>query len=122
MTISPPRHRKPVPAAPAAPAALAAPARPAAAGATLRYRLDVAARALAAIGGGYAMAALAAATLALDLPGARVDSALAGTLAGLLVYPCTALWAFAARSAVRAWLALLLAGAVLAALQALAAP
>ena len=85
-----------------------------------RYRTAVAARALAAIGGGYGLAALTAATLALYLPGPRVDGAVTGTLAGLLVYPCAVMWAFAAPSAPRAWLGLLLAGAGLGALLAVA--
>lgn len=82
----------------------------------LRYRLGVAVRAVAAIGGGYAVAALAAAVLALYLPTTRAEAALAATLLALVIYPCAVMGVFAARSAVRACLGLLLPAAVLGAL------
>ncbi|MEH3085323.1 MAG: DUF3649 domain-containing protein [Xylophilus ampelinus] len=79
----------------------------------LRYRLGVAARALAALFGGYAVAALAGAALALCLPGPRSETALAGALASFAVYAAAAMWCFAVRSAARAWGGLLLAAAAL---------
>jgi hypothetical protein len=79
----------------------------------LRYRLGVAARAAAALFGGYAVAALAGAALALYLPGPRSETALTGALASFAVYAGAAMWTFAARSAARAWGGLLLASAVL---------
>ena len=82
----------------------------------LHYRLGVASRALAAIGGGYVVAALAAAVLSLWLPIARVEATLAGTLASFVVYVCAVMWVFAARSAWRAWLGLAVPAAVLGAL------
>ncbi len=72
----------------------------------LRYRLGVASRAVAAILGGYAVSALAAAVLALYLPTSRAEAALTGTMAAFLVYACAVMWVFAARSALRAWLGL----------------
>ena len=63
----------------------------------LRYRLGVAARAIAAIFGGYGVAALSAAVLGLCLPVA-------------------VMWVFAARTALRAWSGLAIAAASLGAL------
>ena len=69
----------------------------------VRYRLAVASRAMAAIGGGYALSALAATALALYLPLHRAEAVITGTLASFVLYTCAVLWAFAARSAWRAW-------------------
>lgn len=79
----------------------------------LRYRLGVASRALAAIVGGYVLAALAAAVIAAYLPATRVEAALTGTLASFPVYAAAVMGVFAARSAARAWAGLLLSGALL---------
>ncbi|QTD46359.1 DUF3649 domain-containing protein [Ottowia testudinis] len=81
--------------------------------ATRRYRLGVAARALAAIGGGYALSALASVALALWLPVARAEAVTWGLLAAFVVYPLAVMWVFAARSAARAWLGLALPAALL---------
>ncbi|HEY9572530.1 MAG TPA: DUF3649 domain-containing protein [Pusillimonas sp.] len=70
----------------------------------LRYRLEVASRALAAICGGYALTATASGLLALTLPMQRADAVLTATLLSFTLYACAALWAFAAGSALRAWL------------------
>lgn len=69
----------------------------------LRYRAAVASRAVAAIGGGYLLAALCTRALALGLPMAPVDNVVAATLAGLAIYAVAAMWVFAAASATRAW-------------------
>lgn len=79
----------------------------------MNYRVGVASRALAAIGGGYAVSALAVAALAIGLPGREVDRVVAATLTGLVVYPCAVMWCFATRTALRAWLGLLAAGLLL---------
>lgn len=81
-------------------------------GAGLRYRLGVASRAVAAILGGYAVSALAAAALAVALPGPRVESTLTGMLASFVVYAIAVMWVFAARTAWRAWLGLIAAAAL----------
>jgi hypothetical protein len=65
----------------------------------LRYRVGVAARVFTAIAGGYVLSALAAATLAIWLPLPRAEAVLSATMTALLVYPCAAMWCFAARSA-----------------------
>lgn len=85
--------------------------------APLAYRLGVAARAVAAIIGGYALSAAATAFLALLLPKlsfSRADAVTAATLLSFTIYACAVLWVFAARSAARAWLGLMLPAAALA--------
>jgi apolipoprotein N-acyltransferase len=70
----------------------------------MRYRRGVASRAIAAILGGYVLAALSTALLALALPMPRVDAVMTATLLSFTVYTCAAIWVFAARDALRAWL------------------
>lgn len=67
------------------------------------YRLAVASRAIAAIGGGYALSALAAVAMALYLPLHRAEAVITGTLASFVLYTGAVMWAFAARSAWGAW-------------------
>jgi hypothetical protein len=78
----------------------------------LRYRTGVAARVVTAIAGGYVLSALAAASLATWLPMARAEAAITATLAALVIYPCAAMWCFAARSASRAAGGLIAAGGI----------
>ncbi len=68
-----------------------------------RPRPGVLSRTLAAILGGYALAAASAAFLAVALPMARSQAVLTGMLLAIVVYACAALWAFASGSALRAW-------------------
>ncbi|MGJ7613025.1 MULTISPECIES: iron transporter [unclassified Variovorax] len=86
----------------------------------LRYRLGVASRAAAAIAGGYGVAALSAAVLALCLPAAfgmaRSEAVTTGTLASFIVFALAVMWVFAARTAARAWSGLAVAAAPLAVL------
>jgi hypothetical protein len=86
----------------------------------LRYRLGVAARAIAAIFGGYGVAALSAAVLGLCLPVAfgmaRSEATMTGTLSSFLVFALAVMWVFAARTALRAWSGLAIAAASLGAL------
>ena len=77
----------------------------------LRYRLGVAARAIAAIFGGYGVAALSAAVLGLCLPVAFGMARSEATMTALAV-----MWVFAARTALRAWSGLAIAAASLGAL------
>lgn len=76
--------------------------------------LGVLSRTLAAIFGGYALAAATSSFLALALPLARSQAVLTGMLSGIVVCACAALWAFATRDALRAWLGILLPAALLA--------
>ncbi|WP_200751609.1 hypothetical protein ACI703_14160 [Isoptericola jiangsuensis] len=68
------------------------------------------ARGLLGLLGGYAVAACWAAALARLLPGAKADATLVATMAAFVVYALAAIWAYAARSTLRATLGLLLAG------------
>ena len=70
------------------------------------------ARYLSSGNGGYALAALCAAALALYLNTTRAEAAIAGTLTALAVYPIAVMWVFATRSAARAWGGLALASAL----------
>lgn len=79
----------------------------------LHYRLGVASRAIAAILGGYVVTALATALLAVILPMVRIDAVLTATLLSFTVYTCAVLWVFAAGSAFRAWMGIVLPAAIL---------
>ena len=80
----------------------------------LRYRAQVAARVAAALFGGYAVAALLAIACTWVLPAARIDAVAWGTIAALIVLPLIAMGCFWARSALRAWMGILLALGMLA--------
>ena len=70
--------------------------------------VPVASRIVAAVGGGYALAALLS-VAAVALPVSKPQSVLTGMLLSFLVHAAAVIWAFAARSATRAWAGLLLA-------------
>lgn len=76
---------------------------------------SIASRIAAAALGGYALATLLAIALAGVLPAARADAVLTAMLSAFAVHAAAVLWAFAARSAGRAWLGLLLPTALAAA-------
>ncbi|MBY4898936.1 DUF3649 domain-containing protein [Cupriavidus sp. AU9028] len=65
-------------------------------------------RIVAAVFGGYALAALAS-VAALALPISRPQAVLTGMLASFAIYAGAVIWVFAVRSATRAWAGLLLA-------------
>jgi hypothetical protein len=75
-----------------------------------RYRLAVTSRAVAAIGGGYALAAGFTAALSLGLAQLmpRVEAVLTATMLAWLAYAMAAGWAFYARTALGAWAGTLL--------------
>ncbi len=83
----------------------------------VRHRLGVASRAVAAIAGGYVVAALSSVVLAICLPAvfgmARSEATMTGLLASFAVFALAVMWVFAARTARRAWLGLVAAAAVL---------
>ena len=70
-----------------------------------RYRLAVASRAVAAIGGGYALASAFTGALSLALAQLvpRVEAVLMATMLAWLAYAIAAGWAFYARTAWGAW-------------------
>lgn len=67
-------------------------------------RLGIVSRVLASAIGGYAMAAALAMALAVALPLDRSEAVVTATLLGVLAMPFAAIWAFAARTALRAWI------------------
>ena len=69
------------------------------------YRLGVASRSVAAIVGGYVLAALLTMLLSVSLPMARAEAVMTATLLSFAIYTCAVMWVFATRSALRAWLA-----------------
>ncbi|MFS2197019.1 DUF3649 domain-containing protein [Pseudomonas sp. Pseusp3] len=84
------------------------------------YRLAVASRVLAAVFGGYLVAALVSVSLSLWLPGARAEAVVIGMMTSFLVYLLAVIWCFACASAWRAWFGLMVPGLMLAALAGLA--
>lgn len=85
----------------------------------LSYRLAVTSRILAALLGGYALAALASVCLGLWLPMPRADAVTSAMMTSFLVYLVAVLWCFACRSAWQAWFGLAVPGVVLATFSAL---
>jgi hypothetical protein len=73
-------------------------------GAAWRERLNVAARAVAAIPGGYAVTSLAVALLARHLPLAPSEAVTAATLASFAIYAVVILLVFSARRTLTVWL------------------
>ncbi|MDP4075094.1 DUF3649 domain-containing protein [Acidovorax sp. A1169] len=65
-------------------------------------------RIVAAIGGGYVLAALFSVAV-LALPMARAQAVITGMLASFAIYTCAVIWVFAVRSAWRAWVGLVVA-------------
>ena len=80
---------------------------------TWRYRGGVAARTIAAIGGGYMLTSIARALIAIALPLPRADAVTIATLLSFVVYTCVILWVFATTSALRAWIGVVAVSAVL---------
>lgn len=80
------------------------------------YRLAVTSRVLAAVLGGYIVAALASVSLSLWLPMARAEAVVTGMMASFLVYLVAVLWCFGCRSAWQAWFGLIVPSLVLVAL------
>jgi len=84
------------------------------------YRLAVTSRVLAAVVGGYVVAALASVSLSLWLPMARAEAVVTGMMTSFLAYLVAVLWCFACRSAWQAWLGMVVPSLVLGAISALA--
>lgn len=84
------------------------------------YRLAVTSRVLAAVLGGYVVAALASVSLSLLLPMARAEAVVTGMMTSFLAYLVAVLWCFACRSAWQAWFGMLVPSLVLGAVSGLA--
>lgn len=78
-------------------------------------KLAVAVRTVAAIVGSYVLAAAISAAVTRLLPLPRIDAVVVATLLGLLVLPFVPIWAFAARTPLRAWAGIIVPIALLAA-------
>ena len=65
-------------------------------------------RIVAALFGGYALAALGSVAV-LALPASKPQAVLSGMLLSFIIYTCAVIWVFAVRSAWRAWAGLVLA-------------
>lgn len=82
-----------------------------------RYRWNIALRSIAAIGGGYVLAAASADWLGRLLPVlgmSRLEAVATATMLAFIVHACAAIWAFAVASTSRATLGIVLPAAVLA--------
>lgn len=78
-----------------------------------RRRLAILSRVAAAVFGGYLLAAVCTVFLSHLFPGPVAEAVLAATLGSFAICTAAVVWAFAARSAGRAWLGLALPAAVL---------
>lgn len=67
-------------------------------------------RVIAAIFGGYWVASVAAIVLASLLDGAQADRVLTAMLASYLIYCAVVIWVFAAKTAGKAWLGVMVPG------------
>ena len=64
-------------------------------------------RIVAALFGGYALAALSSVAV-LALPMSKPQAVLTGMLASFLIYAAAVIWVFAVRTALKAWLGLII--------------
>ena len=69
-------------------------------------------RIVAALFGGYALAALSSVAV-LALPSSRPQAVLTGMLASFAIYAGAVIWVFAVRSALKAWVGLIIVAAPL---------
>lgn len=67
-------------------------------------RLQIAARVLAGVVGGYMLSALVAVSIAKNLPGQRLEAVLTGWMVAVLLQCLAIIWAFAASTTLRACL------------------
>ncbi|PVZ26138.1 Protein of unknown function [Pseudomonas sp. URIL14HWK12:I9] len=71
---------------------------------SLRYRLAVTSRIVAAIVGGYLVAVLASLCVSWGLPMARLQAVMTAMMISFVVWLVAVIWCFACASATRAWL------------------
>ncbi|MBH3427967.1 DUF3649 domain-containing protein [Pseudomonas alkylphenolica] len=84
------------------------------------YRLAVTSRCLAAVLGGYVLAAMASVCVTLLAPMPKAEAVISGMMLSFLFYLVAFLWCFACRSAWHAWWGVLLPSLVLGAINGLA--
>ena len=68
-----------------------------------QHRWNVASRTLLAVAGGYAITAMATASLGVALPLPRAQAVMAATLFSFALYCALVIWAYSAATARRAW-------------------
>ncbi|MBR0564958.1 DUF3649 domain-containing protein [Azoarcus sp. L1K30] len=78
-----------------------------------RPRLALISRIVAALIGGYALASVFSIFLSHLLPSELPEAVLGATLFSFAIYTAAIIWVFAAASAARAWLGLLIPGALM---------
>jgi hypothetical protein len=78
-----------------------------------RPRLALISRIVAAVIGGYALASVFSIFLSYLLPSELPEAVLGATLFSFAIYTAAIIWVFAAASATRAWLGLLIPGALM---------
>jgi hypothetical protein len=76
------------------------------------HRLSVASRVLAAVLGGYTLTIAASIFLSRVMPASAAEGVMTATIASFTIFTCAILWAFAARSASRAWFGIAALGGV----------
>ena len=67
------------------------------------YRLAVASRLFAAVGGGYALTSLLAAVMAMTLPMPRAEASMTAMMVSFVVYAVTIMAVIHCRSTMRSW-------------------
>lgn len=77
-------------------------------GLSLRYRLSVLSRAVAATAGGYGLATALSVMISRAIPTSRSEGVTTALLLSFAVYAGAVMWAFSARNAWRAWAGLAL--------------
>lgn len=80
------------------------------------YRPAMFSRVLAAVVGGYGLASVATIALSHLLPSSLPEAVLGATILSFAIYTAAIIWVFAAASAARAWIGLLLPATLMAAL------
>lgn len=72
-------------------------------GLSLRYRLSVFSRAVAATVGGYGFTTALSVLVSRMVPMSRSEGVTTALLLSFVIYACAVMWAFSARTALRAW-------------------
>ena len=83
---------------------------------SLRYRAGVLVRTLVAVVGGHGFSSMCSAAMAIYFPMTPVEAITTATLTAFIIYPGMAIWVFAASTALRATVGLLIPTAAVGAL------
>ncbi len=83
---------------------------------SMRYRLYVASRVVAAVVGGYMLASAMTVLIALIWPLPQAEAVFASVMLGFVWYTLAVIWVFSVKSATRAWLCMVLPTSIVTAL------